>query len=214
MLSRCPVHMLKKAIKSVTSARQRQVVKGYLRRIRLLLGLPAFLEGDDRRILEHIILPFVSDSDAYQEILFVGCDWYTRSYQQLFFDQKNYHTIDFDPKKRKFGSRQHVVGAVTDLNLFYQPESMDVIICNGVLGWGLNQVAEIEKAYSNYHDVLRPKGLLMVGWDDLPPYNVIDPHAVQSLKRFEKYVFPPLHVHRYATQTPYRHIYDFYRKRW
>jgi hypothetical protein len=35
---------------------------------------------------------------------------------------------------------------------------------------------------------------------------------IASLKRFRTFLFPPLGVCRYVTDTPYRHTYDFYCK--
>jgi hypothetical protein len=54
---------------------------------------------------------------------------------------------------------------------------------------------------------------LLSGWDYIPTHraSVLLPQ-VASLARSDKFQFPGLGTWRYVTDTPYRHIYEFYRK--
>jgi hypothetical protein len=87
-------------------------------RFRVFLNLP------DRAILEEIIIPhFVSNNDI-QEILFVGCDWYNKPYEN-WFQENEYWTIEPQPKKKKFGSKNHVVFAGKALRTIFR---MNILI--------------------------------------------------------------------------------------
>jgi hypothetical protein len=60
--------------------------------------------------------------------------------------------------------------------------------------------------------LLRFGGHFMLGWNDVPEYRGAPLDTIQSLRQFSPIILPPLGVHRYLTDTVYRHIYQFYRK--
>ena len=63
---------------------------------------------------------------------------------------------------------------------FYGDESFDVVVANGVIGWGLNEQAGFEQMMAQCHRVLKPGGLLILGYNDTPeraPYPVDIGHA-------------------------------------
>ena len=180
--------------------------------VRKRLGLPVPIETEDRRVLEQIIFPFYRTDASIRSILFVGCDWYTRHYERSFFTGTDYWTIEFAPEKRKFGARQHVVGPLESLATHFPAGTFDLILCNGVYGWGLDRREQIESAFTQCHQTLRDGGHLMIGWDDIPARVPVPLEQIESLRRFQRFEFPPLQAWRYLTDTPYRHTYDFYRK--
>ena len=48
-----------------------------------------------------------------------------------------YVTLEIDPKQKLYGSTdRHVVGDATKLLDYFDEESIDILILNGVLGWG------------------------------------------------------------------------------
>ena len=62
----------------------------------------------------------------------------------------------------------------------YGDESFDVVVANGVIGWGLNEQAGFEQMMAQCHRVLKPGGLLILGYNDTPeraPYPVDIGHA-------------------------------------
>lgn len=56
-------------------------------------------------------------------------------------------TIDADPWKSRFGSQRHIVAGLEDLAAHVQPGGLDLILCNGVVGWGLADPDGCEQAF-------------------------------------------------------------------
>jgi SAM-dependent methyltransferase len=180
--------------------------------LRYALGLPVPLDTDDRRVLEQIIFPHYLALPETQRILFVGCDWYTKHYARAFFHGRDFHTIDVSPKARKFGAKKHIVGSLSRLDEHFAEGHFDIILCNGVYGFGLDGVAECELAFDRCWGCLREGGYFILGWDDIPARTPVPLEGIAALNRFER---DPMGSGswRYETDTPYRHTYDFYRKR-
>jgi len=172
----------------------------------------------DRRILERTILPYISSRDDLQKILFVGCHWYTRRYNALFANRE-YVTLDIDPKQARHGARHHIVDSMENLDSHFVPGTLDAIVCNGVVGWGLDDRAAIERSFSAAHSCLRIGGLLVVGWNDTPKHSgrTADDHdsyidACRALGRFRQFRPPGFDRWRHHTGGLTRHVFDFYVK--
>lgn len=183
-----------------------------VRAVRFLLGRPTPLESPDRTVLETIIFPYFQYLPEVQSVLFVGCDWYTRHYEHTYFPGKDYWTIDPAPRARKFAGRKHVVAPLEELGRHFPPERFDLIVCNGVLGYGLNGLEQCHEAFHQCHVRLRSGGYLIVGWDDIPERRPVPMRAIGSLAALQRFEFPPLGGWSYTTDTQYRHTYDFYRR--
>ncbi len=182
------------------------------RAVRHLLGLPMKMETEDRRVLEEIILPHFQKNPEIRSVLDIGCDWYTRHYQRTFFAGHDYWSMDPVPGQRKFGGQQHITAPMEDIAEHFPEGRFDLIICNGVYGYGLNTPEQCQKAFDACHSRLADGGQLIVGWDDLPTRQPVPFDRIESLQRFAKAEFPLLGSWRYLTSTAYRHTYDFYRK--
>src|ERR1700748_2231981 len=102
------------------------------------VGVYFYIKTEDRRVLEDRILPAIARSPDVQSVLFIGCEWYTRGYRRI-LGKRNYWTMEIVPEKRKFGAKQHVVDSAENIALHFKPESFDFILCNGVIGWGLDE---------------------------------------------------------------------------
>jgi hypothetical protein len=188
---------------------------GYMSRfIRRRLHLPTPIDTHDRQVLEQVIFPGYLADPRIRRVLFVGCENYTANYERQFFASHDYWTIEPNPEMRKYGSKQYVIAPLEQLTDHFQPGFFDLIICNGVYGWGLDSAEQCEIAFANCHTCLAQGGHLLIGWDDIPTHraSVLLPQ-VASLARFDKFQFPALGTWRYVTDTPYRHIYEFYQKR-
>jgi Methyltransferase domain len=189
--------------------------RGYLSRmIRRRLRLPTPLDTADRRVLEKTIIPGYLADPAVKRVLFVGCDSYTAHYEQRYFSQREYWTLEPNPNLRRYGAkRRHVIGRLEELATHFAERSFDLIICNGVYGWGLNTAEQCEAAFAQCHICLSSGGHLLIGWDDVPTKRrSVRLADVASLARFEKFRFPALGTWQYVTDTPYRHTYEFYRR--
>lgn len=188
--------------------------QGYLKRfLRRRLRVATPIDTHDRRILEQIIFPGYLADPRIRRVLFVGCDNYTVQYGE-FFASVDFWTIEPDPKKQRYGARQHVVGTLEQLDRLFKPGSFDLVLCNGVFGWGLNTAEQCEAAFGNCRTCLADGGHLMIGWDDTPGAKLASTRLcdIESLSRFDRFAFPVLGTWRYVTDTPYRHTFEFYRK--
>ena len=179
-----------------------------MRILRKRLKLPTPIYTEDRHILEDVIFEHFRADPAVKRILFVGVDSYTQHYPD-YFTRFDYWTLDANPDLARFGARQHVTAPLETLADHFPQRHFDLILCNGVYGWGLDKLAQCEAAFAQCHDCLTPSGHLVVGWNDIPERRPIPLHELESLKRFERAAFSPLGSWRYETDTPYRHIFDF-----
>ncbi|MET0673003.1 MAG: methyltransferase domain-containing protein [Microbacterium pygmaeum] len=169
------------------------------------------LATTDRVFLEDVIVPGFLAMDSIRRVLDIGVAWYTRTYPKL-FRGVDYWTVDMDPDKQRIAGPQHHTVSATGLTDVFERESFDLVVCNGVIGWGLNRPADVEKGLDACADVLRSGGWLVVGWNDA------DGHRVDGLdalfdKRFRREVFPPVGADHYIPDTPYGHRFDFFVKR-
>ncbi len=176
----------------------------------LACGVDFYIRTDDRRVLETIILPYFAQGDEWRKILFVGCAWYTRGYRRLFAG-KDYRTIEIDPREARYGAPRHIVDSVENIRKHFREGELDVIICNGVFGWGLNDRAAVEKTFQGCFESLREGGIFVLGWNDLPEHTPFPLETSQALQAFTPFVFPPLDSARFMTGSG-RHTYDFHRK--
>jgi SAM-dependent methyltransferase len=159
-----------------------------------------------------MIFPYYQSDRQFKTVLFVGCNTYTTHYQRQYFQNVNFWTIEPDAALSKFGSDRHVVAPLEEVGRHFAEGFFDLIICNGVFGWGLDRATQCEAAFSQCYTCLRDGGQMVLGWDDVPRRTPVALAEIASLARFQKMTFPPLGTWRYLTDTPYRHTYDFYQK--
>ncbi|MBD2777707.1 methyltransferase domain-containing protein [Iningainema tapete] len=178
-----------------------------------ILGKDMPLETHDRYILEKKIIPYFVHQQEFTKVLFVGCGSYTKHYEK-WFKHKKYWTIDINPMKKIYGAKDHIIGSMSDLNLHFQENYLDLIICNGVFGWGLNDRNDVEKAFGTCYQCLRTGGVLVIGWDDVPEKKPFPLEACESLNQFKPYFFPPLSTSQYTNPTDKsdKHTFNFYVK--
>ena len=172
---------------------------------------PARITSNDRLILEEVILPHFAKDMSCQKILFVGCAAYTQWYEEL-FQQKEYWTIDPKKVKRKYGSERHITDNIAHIGRYVAKNYFDVIVINGVIGFGLNRLGDIEQAIDACYEVLAHQGILLVGWNDTAQRTPIDIRATHAVSKFREYAFEPLHSCHYRTEGSHRHTFSFYRK--
>jgi len=172
---------------------------------------PERIVSHDRSILEEAILPYFAKDIAVQKVLFVGCSAYTQQYKEL-FRAKEYWTIDPKQVKRKYGSERHIVDSITNIRRYVVKNYFDVVIMNGVIGFGLNRIGNIEQAIDACYEALAGEGILVVGWNDTARRTPIDIRAIQAIGKFCEYHFSPLQACHYRTEGSQRHTFSFYRK--
>jgi len=174
-------------------------------------GWDVTLDTDDRRVLEQVIFPYLRERPELSKVLFVGCDWYTRRYNRVFAD-KEYRTIDKAERQRAYGAARHVTDSLRNLARHFAGGYFDVIVCNGVVGWGLDREDEARESFSACRECLREQGLLVLGWNDIPRKTPFPVETCVEAAGFRPHVFPPLGTARHLTRTRNRHIFSFYVK--
>ena len=83
---------------------------------------------------------------------------------------------------------------------------------NGVIGYGLNRIGEVEQAIDACHAALASHGILLLGWNDTAQRAPIDIRAIPAIGQFCEYYFGPLQACHYRTEGSGHHTYSFYRK--
>jgi SAM-dependent methyltransferase len=164
----------------------------------------------DRRVLEQIIIPFVLSRRRPQRVLEVGREPYEAFYNEFFVGTELW-TVDWDAAKARFGAPRHIVDDAANLGNRFPAGYFDVILMNGVFGWGLNRPEAIENAFSAVHAILAPDGLFVLGWNDTPDLVPVPLDEVKALKLFTPYFFRPLHGTSFKCSTG-AHTYSFFVK--
>lgn len=186
-----------------------RIVRNFKRDV---LGMHMRAHTDDRRVLEDIIFPYFLGSERYANVLFVGCQWYTRGYNKSFERRKNFWTVEPDQSQKKYGAKQHVTDSLQNLDRYFQNASFDVILCNGIIGFGLDTISDADRAFCVCYDILSVGGVLVLGWNDIARRRPFELHQCRSLQNFKPFCFPPLAASTYPTDTPNRHTYSFYER--
>jgi hypothetical protein len=172
---------------------------------------PQQIVSHDRVILEQVILPTFANATTIQKLLFVGCAAYTQRYKDIFIN-KEYWTIDPKRVKKKYGSERHIVDSIIKIETYIKKGYFDVIIMNGVIGFGLNLIGDIEQAINACYATLARQGILLVGWNDTDRRIPTDIRAIHALGKFRPYHFEPLQTCHYRTEGWQRHTLSFYQK--
>jgi SAM-dependent methyltransferase len=168
----------------------------------------------DRYVLEDEILPALARDPSVTRVLFVGVGWFTKDYPGLVAG-KAFATIDPDPAVARFGGAPHAVGRVQDLAHHFTGTTFDAIVLSGVIGWGLNDAVEVDRALAACAAALRPEGWLVLGVNELRATHV-DPAATGASRAFEPRPFGPRAVSRIVVAVPFKdrtHTYLFWQKR-
>lgn len=179
-----------------------------------LTGRPS-AQSADREVLEQVVLPHYARREDVERLLFVGVRWYTRHYPAL-LPGRRFISIDIDSSSARHavGSDRHIVGDVRDVAHWLLPGSIDVAVFNGVFGWGLDDAAGMQRALSGLSTVLRARGELVMGWNNVARRCPFDWHALPALAAFEPLPFQPLgNQTRLDLATDNRHVYEFFVRR-
>ncbi len=170
-----------------------------------------FLRTPDRRLLEGKIIPYFAGLRGVRRVLDIGCDWYTAGYPRLFPTQQ-YCSIDIDPEKAHFARGEHRVASLLELDQHMEAASVDLVIANGVFGWGVDGRADISLAMRQIERVLRADGCVVVGWNDTDERRP-DPLAeILEAPGFAPFAIPNIKAASVVTDTAYRHTYHFFKK--
>ncbi|MEY3466422.1 MAG: hypothetical protein RL603_2022 [Pseudomonadota bacterium] len=164
-----------------------RLARSIRKRIAIWRDEPMPLHTPDREFLEQRIFPFLNArAAAGQKLLFIGVAAYTRHYYpQLRYDV---HTIDFNRRAKKYGhAGRHVVGSATELTRFYGRE-FDVIVANGLIGYGLDDREGFRRLLQMCHACLREGGVLILGYNDNASHLDFAVRDVEEYRGFVEFV--------------------------
>lgn len=139
-----------------------------------------------------------------QRVLFVGVRLYTRRCRSA-FGHHAYMTIDRSPWMRVFGAPDHVVGSIES---YRSDVPYDLVILNGVIGWGIDNVASCEAALESCARLLRPGGHLLIGVNE-ERASTPDVTATRAIGRFGAEEIPALGASRVVVPSPFEGSHTF-----
>lgn len=128
------------------------------------------------------------------------------------FAHKSLATIDYDESKAPYGAPRHIVGDVTEIERYFQPGSLDLIVINGVLGWGLDAPADVEKTLAGFATCLRPGGHLIVGWNDLEGHRPVPFRELTSMRSFRPLTLDCLGSSEIRVDNDWRHVFSLFER--
>jgi SAM-dependent methyltransferase len=166
------------------------------------------LYSPDRVYLKHSILPRIGRRGG--AALLVGCRRYTAQDPKIL---KRYGalcwTLDIDPAAARWGAQgRHVVAPIEGAASVFRRAMFDTVVLCGVFGFGVDEIAEQEAAIEACAAILKPGGLLVLGWNsDL----VADPARLSGLAR--DFTRSCDGKDRRVTFRRSTHVFDFHRRR-
>jgi SAM-dependent methyltransferase len=139
-----------------------------IKRFMLLRILSADLEPGaraSRQWFEREVLPILPRL-GFKRIMFVGTAPYTHHYERIARRAGGeWMTCDVNPSAAVWGARWHAVARIQEIDKRFPPETFDAVILCGVLGFGIDTEPDLDAATIAIWQVLRPAGLLLLGWN-------------------------------------------------
>ena len=164
---------------------------------------------EDRRHMRRDILPAVARARPGR-ILFVGVRGYTRDYGRVFRGSRTeFWTCDVDPAAARFGApSRHLTEDVQAIDSAFPEGYFDVVILNGVFGWGIDEPAGMDRTLRALAKILVPGGALLIGWNhDRAP----DPQTLAGITLYQATSYAGLPARRRFREVT--HVYAWYRTR-
>ncbi|WP_295208683.1 class I SAM-dependent methyltransferase [uncultured Brevundimonas sp.] len=119
----------------------------------------------DRRVMAENYVPALAADGG--RILWVGCREYTLDDYALLEGQGGeVWTTDIDPAAARWGREgRHRTGDVCEADRLFSDLTFDAVVCNGVLGYGVDSPDQQQRALNALAAILRPGGRLLLGWN-------------------------------------------------
>lgn len=118
-----------------------------------------------RVLLVNEILPAFAGFGG--RILWIGCRRYTREYGSLLSrGGGECWTVDIEIMHARWGEAgRHLTWDLTTIDQLIAGETFDSVLCNGVLGFGVNTRESQLAAIRAMARILKPGGRLLLGWN-------------------------------------------------
>jgi SAM-dependent methyltransferase len=187
----------------------RNLLPSQLYRMLALLITSRVTLSSDRQYMTGNILPALASINV-NRVLFVGCKSFTAHYgKQLTRVGIDYWTTDIDPKAAIWGEKDHhIVCDIAKIDEAFPSAWFDVILLNGVFGYGVNRESEMNQAVAAIGRILRRNGMLLIGWNT---NEIADPTRLQTATmHFRRARVLPLPLRKTFPDTD--HVYDWLAK--
>lgn len=119
----------------------------------------------DRKLLAEAYIPALAAEGG--KILWVGTRAYTaEDYAVLEARGAEVWTTDIDPDAARWGVEgRHRTGDICEADVFFADQAFDAIVCNGVLGFGVDAPEQQRQCLRALSAILKPGGRLLLGWN-------------------------------------------------
>ena len=184
------------------------------------LGFDFRLRVPSRMFMEREVFDYVNQqfrrgtTAPAARCLFIGLDKHNWHYDRLL--DPDFYSIDLNPRNAAYGQpNRHVVGSATELSSYYRPNSFDVVIANGLIGFGLDTEEAFNQLMFECHRVLASDGMLVLGYNDKPDrlnFNIEQATGYQVFKTFEPGIAGMTGA-RHVVADGFQHCYVFLRPR-
>lgn len=169
------------------------------------------MPSPDRDVLERTILGALFTDTAVRAIAFVGCAGYTAWYPALFRFRPGvrFATIDPDPAQASYGARgdHHRATLQSFANEAGEAGAFEVVVVNGVVGYGIDSPEDQAAALEAAHRLLRPGGRLVIGYDETGAVATLGPFPQEG---WREAVVPGAQDHRVGTTSKLGHTFVCY----
>lgn len=176
-------------------------------------------KSPDRIIMRDNIIPSIihqkkiilETTQHNLNVLWIGTRKYTIKYiSDMEKNNINVYTTDIDKNAIKYGNKNHKVCDAKYLDRYYGACVFDIVMMNGILGWGINTHEDQVESIINTGKILKSGGWLQLGWNI---NKILDPihSGIFDNTPFEHKIFPGLDT-RIIT-CGHSHVYDFFQKK-
>ena len=156
--------------------------------VKVFFSIPVRIETLDRKFLESKIFPYLNEIYTYDnKLLFIGVAQYTKHYYPLL--KYDVRTIDNIPGQSKYGNnKKHTMGSALNLSKHYEESFFDVIVANGLIGYGTNNKNDFNNLLHSCFRCLKNEGILIVGYNNTPNHLNFKIKETVSYKVFEEFI--------------------------
>ncbi len=163
----------------------------------------------DRIALVSRILPAFAAEGG--RVLWIGCRRYTAAYPgRMQRAGVEFWTTDIAPEVEAWGAKgQHRTGDAREIDTVFADLTFDAVLCNGVLGYGVDSPEDQAATLRAMANVLRPGGRLLLGWNtdkiaDPVAAGLVDPWFTPA---------PLADIPARLTCPPTTHVYDLLQRK-
>lgn len=179
-----------------------------MRSVSRRLGKDWFMGSLDRIFLEDNLFRIFKVEGF--SVLSIGCHPASGIYRKL-LPADRYHTLDIDPDNARYGARNHTIGDCRDLSVLLPGRKFDIILFNGILGYGIDESETFHSFQASAHTALCDGGWLVVGYNDIPSRKAGLIRSIDSTL-FSPSAFLDSIPSKVELPTHNRHTFEFFRK--